>query len=808
MKRFAGILVLLSLCVAAYSQLRFPSYFSHDFQHASPGALKFGLYGYDNPALLSYLHQPDLFFTWSNPTGTWKDFNRWGAFFGVPNAGIGVIHQKLPDGYVKDYRLSFAGGNKSMSIGLGYGWSAGETRLVNRTNSLTLGLLARPNDYVSLGFTNTVSIRRGGGAERVVDVAVRPMRSEILTLFADFALESRQALKDGNWSAGAVAEVFPGVRLSARYFDTKAFTVGFQFSFGNSAVVTQAHYDAAGKYAYNSYGIRLGAYDRTVLRSSLRKQSSYVQLNMLGPLKYQRFALFDNSKTLLDLISAIDAAKHDPAVSGIAINTSGMNANREMLWEVREKLKDFKASGKRVVMFLDRPGMDAYHFASVADRIVMDPQGMIQLSGYVMGRTFLKGTLEMVGVGYDEWRFFEYKSAYENFSRDHMSDADREQRQKLLDDYYRLAKNDICESRGFSGDQFETVVNEEVVYLANEALAKGLVDTLGRWETVKEVVKQLEGKERRAMSTSALERLNLPSDNRWGERPRIALVYALGACAMDEGITARKLVNDVQAAVKDRSVKAIVLRVDSPGGDGMASDYIAEALKQAKGKKPVIVSQGAVAASGGYWLSMYADTIVAAPNTITGSIGVIGGWIYNKGIKESLGLTTDHVKVGDHADLGFGFVLPFIGAGIPDRNLSELERTRMESIIRAHYADFVQKVADGRERSFDEIAPIAQGRVWSGFDGLANGLVDVLGGLETAINIAKERAGLAGQDVTIVELPKPRLFDPGMFVPKLFGFEVPKQDPLVEHLKFRLKNNGVPMPILPIEDIDFTMLRY
>jgi protease-4 len=274
---------------------------------------------------------------------------------------------------------------------------------------------------------------------------------------------------------------------------------------------------------------------------------------------------------------------------------------------------------------------------------------------------------------------------------------------------------------------------------------------------------------------------------------------------MDQGITARKLVRDVQAVVEDRSVKAIVLRVDSPGGDPMASDYIAEALKKAKGKKPVIISQGAVAASGGYWLSMYGDTIVAAPTTITGSIGVIGGWLYNKGIKEKLGMSTDLVKAGEHADLGFGFTLPFVGVSLPDRALTTDERARMESIIKSLYADFVGKVASGRGSTRDAIEAVAQGRVWSGYDGAQNGLVDVLGGLETAIAIAKERAGIPKeQEVSILELPKKGLIDFSQFMPRLIGVDMKQKDPLLEHLRFLVERNGQPMPILPLEEIDFT----
>jgi protease-4 len=213
------------------------------------------------------------------------------------------------------------------------------------------------------------------------------------------------------------------------------------------------------------------------------------------------------------------------------------------------------------------------------------------------------------------------------------------------------------------------------------------------------------------------------------------------------------------------------------------------------------VSQGWLAGSGGYWISMYADTIVAAPNSITGSIGVIGGWFYNKGLKQKLGMTTDLVTVGDHADLGYGVTLPFLGR-LPDRDFTDEERARVEDMITTFYYEFVDKVAEGRGMESSEVDSIGQGRVWSGTDGLKNGLVDVLGGMETAIMLARERAGIAPEDeVEIVELPEPPLFSFPAITPRLFGIEQ-KEDPLIEHLKFRLDRNGEVMPIVPGEYLD------
>jgi protease-4 len=263
------------------------------------------------------------------------------------------------------------------------------------------------------------------------------------------------------------------------------------------------------------------------------------------------------------------------------------------------------------------------------------------------------------------------------------------------------------------------------------------------------------------------------------------------------------LSKDVEAAGEDPRVKAIVLRVDSPGGEAMASDYVAEAVKKAKKNKPVIVSQGFVAGSGGYWLSMYADSIVAAPGTITGSIGVIAGWMYDKGFKEKIGVSTDLVKAGAHADLGFGFTLPFIGLGVPDRDVTDEERAKAEYTIRAFYKEFVGKVAEGRKMSPEKVEALAQGHFYSGLDGKKLNLVDVLGGLQDAIRIARQRAGIRPDEpVTIVEIPKPGLMDFSSFMPRLIGIkQAVSEDPTIEQLKFRLQHNGQPIPLLPLDQV-------
>jgi protease-4 len=805
MKRFILLLIFITILsgfmsaqsgVSAYHEQR-------QFQLTSPGALKIGLYGFDNPALLEYARKPDIYFTFSDATGKWNDFNQWGGFIAFRGISFGAIQNRGTLGTVTDYRVSAGGGDRSFSAGLGIGWSSGATEQYDRQSFITFGTLWRPDPHFSFGLVGVKSFR-GKNAEAAADIAVRPLGDQLFTAFLDYGIDRNQMLKDGMWSAGAVVEPLPGIRFIGRYYDTKTFSFGVQFSLGTATLETQSNYDRDRKHLYNTYGIHIGAYDRNIFDTYCRARKSYLDINLKGPVSYQQYRLFDRTNTLSDLLNSIEAAKEDTRVAGIAINISSIEADQEKLWELREKLKEFKAGGKHLIIFMDRANINIYHFASVADKIVMDPMGILMLEGYSMGRTYFKGTLDKLGIGYDEWRFFKYKSANEVLSRENMSDAEREQYQNLVKDYYRLARTDICASRGLIPEKFDSLVNTEIALTGQKALEKKLVDTLGRWETVKDVIAKLEGEKQEYRTSGSLLKNQLPFDNRWGEPSHIALIYALGICAMDDGIKARSLVNNVNTAVENSSIKAIVLRVDSPGGDGLASDYIAEALKKAKGKKPVIISQGYVAGSGGYWLSMYGDTIVAAPNTITGSIGVAGGWMYNKGAKEWMGLSTDHVQVGSHADLGFGPRLPFIGLSLPDRNLTTEERGRVEEIMKDLYKEFVQKVADGRKKTFSEIDSVAQGRFYSGYEGKEKGLVDVIGGLETAIAIAKERAGIPlCEEVVIEEMPEKGLININALMAKVLPYQMLlAEDKFVKRIEFLMQHNGEVIPLMPPEFIE------
>ena len=796
-------LLLVSSREGRAQEEAFPSYHSlGDIQASAPGALRYGLYGFDNPAMLAPQERSDLAFILSDGGGSWNDFQRWGLFAGLPGFGFGMLHDGRGEFSVTDYRISLAAGDRSGGFGIGYGWSGGEgADTLGRRSHLTLGLLSRPNRYVSVGLSGAVAFS-GGGSNGVLGLAVRPFGNELVSLFGDYSLDSDDRFADGNWSAGAVFEPLQGVRITGRYFDTKTFSMGLGFSLGSLGLGSTTAFDEDFERVSTTYSLRIGQYDRNVFRS-LDDGTRYLVMNLRGGMAYRRYLLFDDTRLLSETLEQIEAAREDPTVTGIAINTSGMAINREMLSELRLALQRFKTAGKVVVVYFDRADIDSYHFSSVADRVIMDPLGSLNILGYASGRTYYREMLEKVGIGFEEIRLFRYKSAYEDFARSEMSEGEREQRGRMIQVLYEQARAGITRSRGLSEAEFDRIVDSIALMRAPQAVELNLVDTVGRWDVVRSVMASLGG--RTAVGAGSLARYQLPTDDRWGSPQQIAVLYAQGVCAMDQGINARALSSEIDRAASDPDVKAVVLRVDSPGGDGLASDLVAEAMRRCSRRKPVIVSQGFVAASGGYWISMYADEIVASPVTITGSIGVITGWVYNNGAFDSLGATSFILSEGAHADLGQGPMLPFINLSLPHRNLTPDERQMFEKNIQFFYRNFVEKVADGRGLSYDQVDSIAQGRVWMGVDAQHLGLVDSLGGLDLAIAIARERAGIApDEEVAYTSWPSPGLFDPGLFTPNLlsmFGGKVDavREPGILEDLRFRLENNGEPLPILPSE---------
>ena len=456
----------------------------------------------------------------------------------------------------------------------------------------------------------------------------------------------------------------------------------------------------------------------------------------------------ENTAGLVNLKKAIGEAKTNENVKGIYLNAGLIGAGQAGLLELREALVDFKESGKFIVAYDEAYSEGGYFLASVADEIYLNPLGGIDFNGFSSEGIFLKGFFEKVGIKPEVFRVGEFKSAVEPFILDKMSPENRLQTQYFLDDINNHALELIAKSRGIAQDSLIHINHQMLVRKPKDAVTYKLATALKYEDEVHSILKEKLGlKEDDQIATiNATDLGGMAKSKNITSSNRIAVILAEGEIVdgnADGAISSEKFAKEIRKARKDENIKAIVLRVNSPGGSILASDVIWREMSEAKKVKPVIVSMGEVAASGGYYIAAPADTIVAQPNTITGSIGIFG-ILFNvqELVNDKLGVTTDVVSTGELSDFGN-----------MARPLSEVERTIIQSSVEDGYETFISRVAEGRGMHPDSVRKIASGRVWTGSQAKARGLVDVLGGLDTAIGIAAAKIK-AGDDYRVVYYPE------------------------------------------------------
>ena len=456
----------------------------------------------------------------------------------------------------------------------------------------------------------------------------------------------------------------------------------------------------------------------------------------------------DNSAGLVNLKKAIEEAKTNDNIKGIYLNAGLFGAGQAGLLELREALQDFKESGKFIIAYDEAYSEGGYFLASVADEIYLNPLGGIDFNGFSSEGIFLKGFFEKVGIKPEVFRVGEFKSAVEPFILDKMSPENRLQTQYFLDDINRHAIDLIAESRKIAKDSLIRINNQMLVRKPKDAVTYKLATALKYEDEVHSILKEKLGlKEEDQISTiNATDLGGLAKSKNITSGNRIAVILAEGEIVdgnVEGAISSEKFAKEIRKARKDENIKAIVLRVNSPGGSILASDVIWREMAEAKKAKPLIVSMGEVAASGGYYISAPADTIVAQPNTITGSIGIFG-ILFNvqELVNDKLGVTTDVVSTGELSDFGN-----------MARPLTEVERTIIQSSVEDGYETFISRVAEGRGMHPDSVRKVASGRVWTGTQAKARGLVDVLGGLDTAVGIAAAKIN-AGEDYRVVYYPE------------------------------------------------------
>ncbi|MFM6954118.1 MAG: signal peptide peptidase SppA [Sphingobacteriaceae bacterium] len=486
--------------------------------------------------------------------------------------------------------------------------------------------------------------------------------------------------------------------------------------------------------------------DNTVLHLNLDYPLS--ERTSKNPFQNLNFGGFEanNNLGLNDILANIKEAKNDDRIKGIYLDISAIQGGFASIEEIRNALVDFKKSGKFILAYSEVYTKGAYYLASVADKIYLNPQGIVDFKGFSTEIMFFKGALEKLDIEAQVIKVGTYKSAVEPYLLDKISKPNREQITSFLGSMYSHFLTNIASSRKVSADSLRAIANNASIQTAEDAVKYHLVDGLKYKDEVLTELKSLCGiaqtKDLRSVSIAEYSPKTKESSN--ASADRIAVVYAVGEIVGGEGndqtIGSENISRAIRSARLDEKVKAVVLRINSPGGSSLASDVIWREVELTKKVKPVIVSMGDVAASGGYYIACAADSIFAEPNTITGSIGVFA-IIPNmkKFFNNKLGITFDEVKTGKFSQISV------------TRPLSDDERLLLQAEINNIYKTFTQKVADGRHKTPEYIDKIGQGRVWTGAEAIEIGLVDRLGNIEDAVKAAAKKAGL--KEYKLVDYP-------------------------------------------------------
>lgn len=454
---------------------------------------------------------------------------------------------------------------------------------------------------------------------------------------------------------------------------------------------------------------------------------------------------------LNEILESIKSAKEDENIKGIYLNLTSLSTGMASIEEIRNALIDFKTSKKIVISYADSYSQKSYYLASVSDKVYLHPEGSMFLIGMGAEVMYFKGMLDKMGVEATVIRHGGFKSAAEPFMQEEMSDKNREQIESYIGSIWEHMLKGIANERQIQFDKLENWVEEFEIRFPKHALEYGLIDGIKFKDDILSELKDITKAEKiddiKLVKLSKYSNVASPLSGGKGiTKDKIAVVYATGQINMGQGdhqtIGSDKISAAIRKARLDDNVKAVVLRINSPGGSALASDVIWREVILTQKEKPVIASMGDVAASGGYYIACAANKIIASPNTITGSIGVFGVFFNaSEGLKEWFGINVNRVKTNKYADLGSAF-----------RPITENEKVIIQEQIDTVYSTFINHVAMGRNMKLADVDSIGQGRVWSGVNAMEIGLIDEFGGLDKAIIIAAKEAEL--DKYRIIELPE------------------------------------------------------
>lgn len=680
----------------------------------------------------------------------------------ISGSGLGFGYQKLTLGRGDAInRYDFAASSKilrNVYTGLSYVYYKTDWKTLDKAHAWNYSLLFHAHRAASFGFqAHNVNKHVFSGEKSAVEylfsAAIRPA-GELLTIGCNAGMYSGAKLSSADWNLSARANLRKGLAFFAAIDNLGSFGAGLEFHFGHASAGGESYFDNDAKYTGSTIYGGLTAANREQLISHVH---SVLHVDFSGEIPEEHVKPFLWGKapqTVYQKLARIRAAKTDPQIRGLLLTVRNPAIGWGRLSDFREAIKDFRTSGKPVVAYLGSSvGNGSYYLASAASKVYMLPVDALYLTGLRAEVTFYKGTMDKLGIEAEIERSGKYKSFSEVLTDTTMSPEFREAIETVLDDLYNQIFTETAADRGMSAEALKVLVDEGP-FTSTQAESLKLVDGRFYPHELESKMPDLFGDFYDITSESAY--LADPSfRERFCEPPLIALIaidggIVRGGSGFDylDGSTAGSstVVSAIKAARSDASVRAIVMRINSPGGDAIASDLIWAELNEARKSKPVIVSMSDVCASGGYYIASASDQIVLQPTTVTGSIGVFSGKANLAALYSKVGLHTETITRGKHANM-LSMSGPF----------TDEER----SIMRRHVMDmntrFVSIVADGRMLAVDSVSAIAQGRTWSGSRALKLGLADTQGSVLDAVELARQKANIPDDDYVVVEMPKRRL---------------------------------------------------
>jgi protease-4 len=700
--------------------------------------------------------------------------------FATARLGAGFSYHKLRlDGKAEINSWTLGAGSKygrRILIGASYTFFKTDREGYHNDHFWKAGLLYRPSRKLSIAAVadNINRMEFDGRKTRrefTIGVGIRPARERI-TLAADYRFFEDERFDHGALTGYGSIVVKNGIVLRGHIDEYWAFGVGLCISFGKSTSTGYARFDDSGDF---SSGILSHSFSHSSRGHAIGRRARHVELKLSGAYpeeKLESRLWKKSSRTFGDLVLGLDRLTADPTVTGVSLYIDSPRLGFAQLEEMRSSLVKLRRQGKLVTAYLAPfTGTGAYFLASAADRIAIQELDVLNITGLMAEVTFYKGTLDKLGIEAQMEAIGEYKSAPELLTRDSISVYHREAIDDLLDDIWETLIDDISESRQIPEADIRALIDRAPL-TSREAFSAGLIDTILHPDEFDKWTDALQEGSRLSFDEYLSRR---DYSTQWDSPDRIAVIPVEGEIIhghssnrlyFGKTLGSVTLAKVISRARGDDDVKAIVLRVNSPGGESFGSEAIRRELELTRETKPVVVSMGNIAASGGYHVSSASDYILAQATTLTGSIGVFYGKLDLSGLREKIGLSTFHLKRGANADLYTW-----------NKGYSEDQRTRMRNLIEFVYDDFISKVAENRNMTTDEVDLVARGRVWSGKRATEHNLVDRVGGLSDAVNEACRRAGIDRDEATVEIVPTRKQslipeFPDLAFASNLIGFVV------------------------------------